>query len=104
VIDVAGQRRATNSHYVLTVVLGAASRPRDDVVDRLNAEGIGTSVYYPQPVPRMAYYREKYGYDPRCFPNAESISDRSIALPVGPHVSVGDIDRISEQFARAVRP
>ena len=39
-----------------------------DFIARLNAEGIGTSVYYPQPVPRMTYYRDKYGWRDGAFP------------------------------------
>ena len=63
---------------------------RDTIVRRLNALGIGTSVHYPHPVPRMTYYRSKYGYDAAKYPGAERISDRSFALPVAPHVSDED--------------
>ena len=46
------------------------------------------SVNYPQPVPRMKYYRKKYGYiDKNEFKNAELISDKSISLPLGPHLT-----------------
>jgi dTDP-4-amino-4,6-dideoxygalactose transaminase len=81
-----------NSHYCATVVLADELAPfRGEVVARLNAGGVGTSLYYPQPVPRMAYYREKYGYDGASFPHAEAISDRGIALPVGPHLEHEDV-------------
>ena len=30
---------------------------RDELVRHLNEAGVGTSVYYPHPVPRLAYYR-----------------------------------------------
>jgi dTDP-4-amino-4,6-dideoxygalactose transaminase len=69
---------------------------RNEAVHLLNTAGIGTSVYYPQPVPRMAYYRNKYGYDPTQFPEAERISDQSIALPVGPHLTRADTEYIIE--------
>ncbi len=101
VID-AADPRATSSHYCLTVVLDGPLGPkRDAFVTGLNAHGIETSIYYPQPVPRMRFYRERYGYDPSAFPNATAISDRSIALPVGPHLSTADVDRIVGAF-RAV--
>lgn len=90
--------QAENSHYCLTLVLGDALRGlRDGIAARLNALGIGTSIYYPQPVPRMAYYRHKYGYDAACFPNAELISDQSVALPVGPHVGPEDVRYMAVQ-------
>ena len=89
VLDAAGPA-AVNSHYCLSVVLDGEGR-RDTVAAGLRAAGIGTSVYYPQPVPRMRYYRDRYGYDPHRFPGATAISDHSIALPVGPHLVGEDI-------------
>lgn len=89
-----GDRRGvTHAHYCLTIVLDDALGPhRDDIVRALNEVGIGTSIYYPQPVPRMTFYREKYGYDAAKYPHATKISDHSIALPVGPHLTSEDMD------------
>lgn len=85
-----------SSHYCLSVVLGGKlTLWRDQVALALKAKGIGTSVYYPQPVPRMTYYREKYGYDARAYPQAARISDCSIALPVGPHLTADDMIHIA---------
>ena len=103
VLDAAGDH-AQNSYYCLTAILdGDAGKRRDEVVKRLNAAGVGTSVYYPHPVPRLRYYREKYGYDRARFPNAERISDQCIALPVGPHVGEQDMDYIAQAFAEALK-
>lgn len=86
-----------NSHYCLSIVLdGKLGGSRNTIAERLKQEGIGTSVYYPHPVPRLAYYREKYGYDPANFPQAARISDQSIALPVGPHLAIEDMTYISD--------
>jgi perosamine synthetase len=91
---------AVSSHYCLSVVLeGPLASQRDEVVRRLNATGVGTSVYYPHPVPRLAYYRGKYGYDASRFPQAARISDQSIALPVGPHLDTDDMSYVAEQFS-----
>jgi len=88
--------KARNSHYCLVAVLDKkAGEKRDDLILALNAEGVGTSVYYPHPIPRLKYYREKYGYDADRFPGAEAISDRGIALPVGPHLSTDDMALIA---------
>jgi dTDP-4-amino-4,6-dideoxygalactose transaminase len=93
---------AESAHYCLTAVLGeGARRTRNEVALALKARGVGTSIYYPQPVPRLAYYRGKYGYDAAMFPGAEAVSDRGIALPVGPHLSVADMKTIAEEFAKA---
>lgn len=103
VLDVQS-RDAVNSHYCLVAVLeGRAGEKRDGVVKALNACGVGTSIYYPQPVPRMAYYRRKYGYDAARFPNAESISDRGFALPVGPHLTEDDMRYVGDAVASVVQ-
>ena len=86
-----------NSHYCLILVLqGALSGKRTEMIESLKARGIGTSVYYPQPVPRMSYYQGKYGYEQGKYTNAEIISDNSIALPVAPHLDVDDMDYIAD--------
>jgi dTDP-4-amino-4,6-dideoxygalactose transaminase len=88
-----------SSWYCLTVVLeGALGVARNDFVRRVNELGVGTSVYYPHPVPRLGYYRDKYGYEAARFPQAARISDQSIALPVGPHLNVDDMTYIAHRF------
>jgi dTDP-4-amino-4,6-dideoxygalactose transaminase len=92
---------AVSSHYCLSVVLRGPLAPRRaEIVDRLNAAGVGTSVYYPQPVPRMTYYRSKYGYRAADYPNATALSDHGIALPVGPHLAPGDVNYIATTFTK----
>ena len=94
---------AVNSHYCLVAVFeGKLGTHRNDIIGELNAAGIGTSIYYPQPVPRMKYYKDKYGYDAQAFPVATEISDCSIALPVGPHLGRPEMVRIAEAVKAAV--
>ena len=103
VLDVtaAGQ---TSSHYCLTAVFdGPLADKRTEIIRRLNAAGVGTSVYYPHPIPRLQYYREKYGEDLARFPNAAWISDQSIALPVGPHLETDDINYIALELTTIVK-
>jgi dTDP-4-amino-4,6-dideoxygalactose transaminase len=100
----APETERVNSHYCLSVLLtGKLAKRRDDLVEKLTQSGVGTSVYYPQPVPRMTYYRRKYGYCAESYPHAEALSDRSIALPVGPHLLPEDIEYIAARFQLAVK-
>ncbi len=92
--------RLKNSYYCLTAVLqGKLASQRTDLIEFLKSRQIGTSVYYPQPVPRMTYYQEKYGYDAQKYKNAATISDHSIALPVGPHLNEEDMAHIVNAIA-----
>ena len=88
-----------SSHYCLSVILEDSIKDkRPQIMDSLKLEGIGTSIYYPQPVPRMKYYRDKYGYDEKKYKNASLISDNSINLPVGPHLDHNNMVEISESL------
>lgn len=94
--------KAASSHYCLIALLtGPLAKRRDAIVRALNAAGVGTSVYYPHPVPRLSHYRTTFGYDSAMYPAAEAISDRSIALPVGPHLAPADMADIARAFAEA---
>ena len=86
-----------SSNYCLSIILRSdISKKRDEIIKKLNKEGLGTSIYYPHPVPRMNYYKNKYKYDKKNFKNATIISDNSIALPVGPHLKQNQIIKISK--------
>lgn len=82
-----------SSHYCQVMLLKELlAEKRFGIVNYLKKHGVGTSVYYPRPVPHMTYYKVKYGYSDSSFPVASRISGNSIALPVGPHVNSEDID------------
>jgi perosamine synthetase len=92
-----------SSYYCLSIVLDARlALLRFELVSKLNAAGVGTSVYYPKAVPDLTYYREKYGFAPGRFPNASWISDASIALPVGPHLDEDDMAYIATTVRAAI--
>ena len=72
-------------------------------MNKLTKKGIGSSIYYPHPVPRLSYYKKKYSFNDRKFINASRISDCSIALPVGPHLSKKDMKVIAKQLISAIK-
>jgi perosamine synthetase len=92
-----------SSYYCLSILLNARlAGLRFELVSKLNAAGIGTSVYYPKAVPDLTYYQKKYGFKPGRFPNASWISDASIALPVGPHLNEDDMAYIAATVRAAI--
>jgi len=95
--------RFQSSYYCLSIMLSdrlALRRP--DIMAALSKRGVGTSVYYPQPVPRMTYYAKKYGWTDGNFPNASWLADNSIALPVGPHIAVDSMTLIADALAKTL--
>jgi perosamine synthetase len=86
-----------SSHYCMGILLESKLiDKRPEIMNRLKSMGIGTSIYYPHPVPHMSYYKEKYGAL-QC-PNAELISNSIIALPVGPHLNNLDMETIAKRI------
>ena len=88
-----------SSYYCLSVLLEAdLQEKRLEIIDCFNRQGIGTSIYYPKPVPMMSYYKDKYGFAASNFPIACGISNATISLPVGPHLTVDDMRYIAEKI------
>jgi len=93
-----------SSYYCLNVILGPKLAPaRFEIVGRLNGKGVGTSIYYPKPVPHMTWYRTRYGFGADTFPNAAWISDSCITLPVGPHLNGDDMAYIADVLLETVK-
>jgi len=84
-----------HAHYCLVAMLSdSITAKRYDIINGLRDLGVGTSVYYPGPVPHLRYYREKYDLGEIAYPNAARISNQSIALSVGPHLDQEDMDYV----------
>jgi perosamine synthetase len=93
-----------SSYYCHTVILNAPLTPkRFEIVNELKQLGVGTSIYYPRPVPHFTYYKQKYGYCESSYPNASRISYSSIALPVGPHLTPEDMKYISDSLKQTIK-
>jgi len=54
---------------------------RNEFIDEMNKNGIGTSVHY-KPLHRMKYYKEKYNLNPENYPNTEKIWNGTVSLPI----------------------
>lgn len=92
-----------SSHYCMSVLLKPDLAPRRfEFVEALKSKNVGTSVYYPKPVPLMQYYRDKYGYEENDFPVASRISYTSVALPVGPHLDDEDVTYMIQSVKEAI--
>jgi dTDP-4-amino-4,6-dideoxygalactose transaminase len=84
------------------IVTVDSKKIRNEIQSILKGNGIGTSVYYPHPVPRLEYYQKKYGYSASEFSCSEIISDKSICLPVGPHLDCLDMLKIANALKEAL--
>jgi len=90
------------SYYCLCLIINDRTINRLEIINKLNKEGVGTSIYYPKPIPEMSYYKKKYGYSPSKFKNAEKFSYRSIALPLGTHLTNKDLNLIANSINKVL--
>ena len=52
-----------HSNYCLIIVLKEKiANKRIEIIEDLNKVGIGTSIYYPGPIPYLEYYKNKYNF------------------------------------------
>ncbi len=68
--------------------------PRRDALQRhLTEHGIGTLIHYPTPPHRSQAYSDS-GYAQYTFPISEQIARTTLSLPMGPHLSRADAERV----------
>ena len=74
-----------NAHhlYVIKLVENKWKISRNELIDLINKNGIGTSVHY-KPVHMHSYYKIKYGLKETSFPNASSFFKNVITIPLYP--------------------
>ena len=78
--------------YTPLINPAAAGMDRDAFMQGMKQRNIGTGLHY-RAAHLYPYYREHYGFKPGDFPNAESISDRIVSLPLFPGMRDADQDR-----------
>ncbi len=74
---------------------------REELIEALKAEGVGTSVYYPKPLPDTRYYRETYGYARRVLPGGGAHQLRLDRVPGRAPLEEGDVERSSRPSRRS---
>ncbi len=88
--------------YVIRIeAFGGDRELRDTVVAKLNAEGIGAGVHYPMALhltPAFAYL----GYERGAFPNAEDAAASIVSLPLHPHITAAQQERVVEALKAAL--
>ena len=77
--------------YVIRIKPDQWKITRNELIDKLNEKGIGTSVHY-IPVHMHSYYQKKYGYKPNDFPLSKKLSETVITLPLYPSLANDEVD------------
>lgn len=79
--------------YLYTI----SSKKRDDIMKKLNSEGIGATAYYPTPVHKTPFYAMKVK-----LPNTDWASKHVLSLPVQPNVKNSDLIKTADIIKKVV--
>jgi dTDP-4-amino-4,6-dideoxygalactose transaminase len=85
------------SWFVYVVRIKSPAR-RDDVMRRLQADGVPSRPYFP-PLHLQPYYREQFGYTRGDFPAAEHLGETCLALPFSGVMTADDVAYVCEKLA-----
>jgi perosamine synthetase len=74
---------------------------RERVIEQLEGEEVASKPYLPC-IHLMPFYRGRFGYRGGEFPVAESIAERSLALPFFGGMGEEQVERVATALARAI--
>ncbi len=76
-------------------------RHRDEVVKKLNADGIGAQIHYPMPIHLQGAFAS-WGWAPGSFPVAEKAAGEILSLPMFPEITADQQARVVASLRRAL--
>ncbi len=79
--------------YVVQLGLEHLKIDRDQFIEALRENGIGTSVHF-IPLHLHPYYRDRFGHRPDDFPSATNAYRRIISLPIYPKMTPANVDQV----------
>lgn len=75
---------------------------RDDVLCRLKRAGIEVGIHYPRPIHLQGAFRH-LGHREGDFPVAEAAAQQILSLPMFPHITAGQQERVVDELCKALR-
>jgi dTDP-4-amino-4,6-dideoxygalactose transaminase len=94
------QGREVSGHHLFTVLLPRQVQ-RDEVIKKMEENGIGCAVNY-RAVHTLRYFKEKFGFRPEDFPIANEIGNRTISLPLYPKLSEEEVRTVCEVLRKVI--
>ena len=87
--------------YTINLEIEKLKINRNQFIDALKAENIGAGVHFTA-LHLHKYYKERFGFKKGTFPKAEWIRERTVSLPLYPHMSKKDIEDVIKAVEKMV--
>ncbi len=84
--------------FVVRLVTGWTGEERNRIIAELRAHQIGAGDYFPC-IHLQPFYRARFGYHPGDFPIAESVSQRTLALPFSSRTTEREVDLVCQTLS-----
>jgi perosamine synthetase len=88
--------------YVIQLDVERLRIGRDEMIDLLKQQGIGTSVHF-IPLHLHPYYRNEAIYAQENFPIAKHVFERIISLPIYPKMTDNEVQRVIDVITRLIK-
>lgn len=87
--------------YTMLVDLDSLTITRNEFIERLMEEKIGTGVHFTA-LHLHKYYRDTFGYKTGDYPNAEWIGERTISLPLSARLLRSDVESVIAAVTKVI--
>jgi len=81
--------------FVVRLATGYTVDERDRIIAGMRNHDVGAADYFPC-IHLQPFYRDKYGYEPGSFPIAESVSQRTLAVPFYNSMTQREVDIVAQ--------
>lgn len=91
----------SSGHLYLVRLLGKSREDANRVIEQMAERGIACNVHY-KPLPMMTAYKQ-LGFDIVDYPNAYSLFENEVTLPLNTRMSDEDVDYVIDNFSSVVK-
>jgi dTDP-4-amino-4,6-dideoxygalactose transaminase len=89
--------------YTLMIDPARCGVERDEFLDRMNRQRVGTGVHYLS-VPEHPFYQQRFAWRPERWPHAMRIGRETVSLPISPKLGDADVARVITATRNALQP
>jgi dTDP-4-amino-4,6-dideoxygalactose transaminase len=94
-----------HAHHLFQVLMVEKENPRDARLkfrQKLHEYGIGTGIHY-KPIADFSIYKNLFSWETADWPNAKYFGDRTVSVPISPHLTDIEVERVANAVQRALK-